>query len=232
MKRFYRQVEAVPAAGAWGIALDGKPVRTPARQALSLPTRPLADAVAAEWGAQGDRIEAATMSLTRLANTAIDRTRPQRTLVIEQVAAYANTDLLCYRAAAPPDHDALQRDRWQPLLDWLAAEYGAALLVTADVAPLEQPNEALLATFTAVARFDDFALTGLHAATTATGSVAIGLALSRGHIGAAEGWSLAQLDELYQSERWGEDAEAAARRAEIRDAIAAAAEFMMLSGPV
>ena len=231
MKRFYGQVEAVETAGAYGIALDGKPVRTPGRRVLGLPTRPLAEAVADEWRHQGDRIETAKMPLTKLANTAIDRTRPQRTQVIEQIAAYGNTDLLCYRAAAPPDLAELQRARWQPLLDWLAAEYGAALLVTADIAPLEQPNDSLLAIFTAVAGLDDFELTGLHAATTVSGSVAIGLALSRGRIGAAEGWSLAQLEELYQGAKWGEDADAAARRTDIRAAIAAATDFMFLSRP-
>lgn len=231
MKRFYRQVAASETAGTYGIVLDGRPLRTPGRQVLGVPTLPLAEAIAEEWRAQDDTIETSTMPLTRLANTAIDRTRPQRARVIEQVAGYGRTDLLCYRASAPPALAELQRARWQPLLDWLTVEYGAALRVTEDIAPLDQPDDSLLAIFTAVARFDDFSLTGLHAAATASGSVVIGLALSRGHIDATEGWSIAQLDELYQSERWGDDAEATARRAGIQDAIAAATAFMMLSRP-
>ncbi len=229
MRRFYREVAVGDGENGWTIALDGRSVRTPGRGILLLPTRNLADAVAAEWQAQQDEIRPRDMPLTQLANSALDRTRPHRTLVIDQVAAYGETDLLCYRVAEPPDLAALQAEKWQPVLDWLAEDLGARLTVTQDIAPVTQPQEALLAIYTAVARHDDFALTGLHSLTAASGSVAIGLALSAGRLAAEEGWKLAQLDELYQIGQWGDDADAAVRRNAIRDSIAAATSFIGLS---
>lgn len=228
MKRFYSQVDMVAEGRTAAVTLDGKAIRTPGRHALELPTVALAEAVAAEWHAQGDEIQPRDMPLTQLANTAIDRTRPHRTQVIEQVASYAETDLLCYRASDPPDLVQIQAERWEPLLDWAAATYESRLQVTKDIAPLQQPKAALLGIFQAVAAYDDFVLTGLHAATAASGSVVIGIALARGHLDAEKGYELAQLDELYQIEKWGEDSDARVRREEIRDVLASAARFMVL----
>jgi len=229
MKRFYREVTVTTEDGARGVALDGRPVRTPSRNLLAVPTPGLAEAVAAEWRAQGDEIRPRDMPFTQLANSAIDWTRPHRTVVIEQVAAYGETDLLCYRASAPPDLAERQAERWQPVLDWLEAEIGAPLLVTRDIAPVAQPKDSLLAIFTAVARHDDFTLTGLHSMTAACGSVVLGLALSAGRLTAEEGASLAQLDELHQIEKWGDDPNAAVARNAVRSVIAAATEFVALA---
>ena len=228
MKRFYDQVETVVEGRAIAVTLDGKPVRTPGRHGLGMPTMALADAVANEWQAQGDEIQPRDMPLTQFANTAIDRTRTHRPQVIEQVAAYGETDLLCYRASDPPDLVQIQIERWQPLLDWLEASYGSRLLTTTDIAPLAQPQPALLAIFQAVAACDDFVLTGLHATTAASGSVVIGLALACGHLDAEKAYELAQLDELFQIEKWGEDSDARERCEEIRDVLAAATLFMRL----
>lgn len=219
----------MPRNGAFVVTLDGRPVRTPGRRPLHLPHRPMGEAVAAEWRDQGEEIAPATMPLTRLANTAVDRTAPLRAQVIEQVASYAETDLLCYRAEEPAELVARQAAEWQPVLDWLAEAHRARLAVTAGVAPVAQERAALLAVFTAVAAFDDFRLTGLHAATAAAGSVALGLALAAGRIDAEQAWRAAHLDELFQAERWGGDTEAERRRDALREEIAAAARFMTLA---
>lgn len=229
MKRFYKEVAFFQEDKGYFITLDGKKIRTPSRHNLKLPTRALAQAVADEWREQGEQIQPAAMPLTRLANTAIDQTRPQRTGMIEQAASYARTDLLCYRVAAPPDLADRQAAHWQPLLDWSEAELGAGLAVTTDLAPIQQPADSLLAIYTAVAGLDDFCLTGLNAATAACGSVIIGLALLHRRLDADEACALAELDERYQNERWGEDPDAMARRDSARRTIATASSFMVLS---
>lgn len=211
------------------VALDGRPVKTPARRTLTLPDEAFASALAAEWNAQGEEVDPPSMRLTRLANTALDRTASLRQQVIDEVAGYAQSDLLCYRADAPAELVALQEQRWQPILDWLAEVHGAPLAVTADIAPLEQEQAALLAVYTTVARHDDFALTGLHTATNLCGSVALGLALACGRIDADEAWACSLLDEHFQAERWGVDAEAKRRWEALRDEIAAAADFLELA---
>jgi len=229
VKRFYKDAAAALQDGAFVVTLDGRPVRTPGRRPLRLPSRRMGEAIAAEWRDQGEEIAPATMPLTRLANSAVDRTAPLRAQVIEQVAAYAETDLLCYRAEGPAELVARQADEWQPVLDWLAEAHRARLAVTAGIAPVAQEQAALLAVFTAVAAFGDFRLTGLHAATAVSGSVALGLALAAGRIDAAQAWRAAHLDELFQAERWGGDAEAERRREALREEIAAAARFMALA---
>ena len=229
MKRFYEDVQLIQADKGFFITLDGKKLRTPARQILKLSAPTLAQAIAGEWRDQIEEIRPAEMPLTQLANTAIDRTRPHRAGVIEQVASYAQTDLLCYRAAMTRDLAERQAAGWQPLLDWGEAEFGASLAVTTDLAPLEQSEQSLLAIYTTVVKQDDFSLTGLHAATAASGSVIIGLALLRRRLGADEACSLSQLDEHYQSCRWGEDPDATAQRESVRRAMTDASSFMVLS---
>ena len=229
MKRFYEIVELFQEDNKHYITLDGEKIRTPSRQLLKLPTLPLARAIAGEWNDQADDILPADMPLTQLANTAIDQTRPHRSRVIEQVAAYAGTDLLCYRVASPADLADLQATRWQPLLDWGEAELGARLKVTTDLAPLKQSEQSLLAIYTAVARLDNFTLTGLAASTAASGSVIIGLALLYQRLDADDACSFAQLDEQFQSDLWGEDSDAEAQQKTVRQAIFVAAEFMALS---
>jgi chaperone required for assembly of F1-ATPase len=229
VKRFYAAVTAEPGDGDFLVALDGKPVRTPGKRPLRLPTGPMGEAIAAEWRDQGDEIAPQSMPLTRLANSALDRTAPRREQVIEQVAVYAGADLLCYRAEGPAELVERQAAEWQPVLGWLSETHGALLSVTTGIAPVVQQQDALLAILGAVAGFADFRLTGLHAATAAMGSVALGLALAAGRIDAEEAWRAAHLDELYQAGRWGGDEEAESRREALRDDIAAAARFMALS---
>ena len=228
MKRVYKQAAARAAEGGWGVALDGRPMRTPTKHELIVPSAALAEAVAAEWDAQQDEIRPATMPLTRLAATAIDRTRTQRELVAAEAANYAGTDLVCYRAEHPPALIARQHAQWQPLIDWAMQRYDAALAVTSGVVPRPQSPAALKAFTAAVAAEDDFRLTALHAMTTACGSLVIALALIEGRLDAPAAFAVSQLDETFQIEAWGEDAEAAARRRGLAEDIEAAARFVQL----
>lgn len=228
MKRFYEQAAVAGDDKAWSVVLDGKPVKTPTRQSLTVPYPGLAEALAAEWQAQVDEIDPAKMPLTRLANTALDRTASRRQQVIEDVAFYGESDLLCYRVAAPEELVERQTREWQPILDWLADSYAAPLAVTADIAPLAQSNDSLLAIYSTVARQNDFSLTGLHAATTICGSVALGLALLDHRIDAAEASALALLDERYQSDRWGVDADAESRWAAQDAELSNVERFLLL----
>jgi chaperone required for assembly of F1-ATPase len=228
MKRFYKKAATIPAASGYGIALDGRLVKTAGKHDLIVPSLSLAAAVAAEWEAQQGEIRRERMPLTRLAGTTIDRNPTEREAVVRQVAHYAGTDLVCYRATYPPALAARQQAVWQPLIDWAIERYSAPLMVTTGVIPTTQPVASLEAFATAVAAHDDFSLTALHAATVACGSLVIALALLEGHLDAAAAFAASQLDESFQIEAWGEDTEQAERRAAIAAEIAAAAEFMSL----
>lgn len=228
IKRFY--TEATVAAGDDGfrISLDGRPLRTPAKSLLTLPARPLAEAIASEWRAQQDEIDATTMPMMQLASTAIDRIAPRRDTVVDEIAGYAGTDLLCYRAEAPAKLVERQAATWQPVLDWAALELDAALTVTAGVIPVCQPETAVAAVRRAVSASDDFVLAGLHGLTMALGSVVLALALRDGRIDAEAACAASFLDEDWQAELWGRDADAEARRARISGEIHATARFFVL----
>jgi chaperone required for assembly of F1-ATPase len=228
MKRLYKKAEVVSAAGGHGVTLDGRLVKTLGKRDVLVPSLALAAAVAAEWDAQQGEIRRETMPLTRLAGATIDRDAAQREAIVQQVAHYAGTDLVCYRAIHPPALAARQQAVWQPLLDWALGRYDAPLAVTTGVIPKTQPAASLSAFAAAVAEHDDFSLTALHAATTACGSLVIALALLEGRLDAAEAFAAAQLDESFQIEAWGEDAEHAERRAALVVEIAAAARFISL----
>lgn len=232
MKRVYREVAIRPVAGGWGIALDGKPMRTPAKRDMVVPTEALAGAIAEEWEAQQGEIRPATMPLTRLAATAIDHTVLQRQQIVAETANYAGTDLVCYRADRPPELVARQQVVWGPLIDWAMARYDAALAVTSGIIPTRQSPTALDAFAAAVAAQDDFRLTALHALTGACGSLVIALALFERRLDAEAAFAASQLDETFQIEQWGEDAEAAARRESLAEDIAAAARFAALLATV
>ena len=230
MKRFYKKAEPVPAAGGHGITLDGRLVKTSAKHDLIVPSLALAVAVAEEWDAQQREIRREAMPLTRLAGATIDRSGAQRDAVVRQVADYAGTDLVCYRAAHPPALAALQQAVWQPLIDWAVERYGAPFVVTSGIVPVHQPAASLAAFAKAVAEHDDFSLTALHAATGAAGSLVIALALLEGRLEPDPAFAASQLDESFQIETWGEDSEQAERRAALAAEIASAARFVSLLG--
>ena len=228
MKRFYKTVDIAPGEQGIEVHLDGRPVRTPAKRMLRLPTAGLARAVAEEWSAQEDEIDARSMHLTRLANSAIDRVADHRAAVVGEVAGYAGTDLVCYRADEPEALAGRQREAWDPLVSWVDIRHGAALEITTGILPVAQPDEALARLHEAVAAYDDFALAGLHMVASATGSLVLALATAEGEIDAEEAWRRSLVDETFQIEEWGEDEEATRRRAALREEIGAAAHFLAL----
>jgi chaperone required for assembly of F1-ATPase len=228
MKRFYRKAEPVQRASGHGITLDGKPIKTPGKRDLVVPKEALAAAIAEEWNAQQGEVRSATMPLTRLATTTVDRVATQRDAIIRQTANYAATDLVCYRAAHPPALATRQQAVWQPLIDWAVLRYDAPLVITSGVIPKSQPAASLRALASAVAEQDDFALTALHVATAACGSLIIALALLEGQLDAQQAFAASQLDESFQIEAWGEDAEQAERRRALAADIQAAALFISL----
>ncbi len=226
MKRFYKEVTV--SAAPFRILLDGRPVKTPARVPLELPTAALAEALAEEWRSQGDEIAPEAMTLTKLANTALDRVATMREAVIEQVAAYVN-DLLCYRAEHPADLVTMQSAEWDPLLDWAAERYGARLRTRPGIVHFAQSDDAVAALRRAVEAYDDFALTALATVAPILGSLVLALALAEGRLDAEAAFALSTLDERYQSERWGKDAEAETRAAGLLDAVKSVEHFLHLS---
>lgn len=228
MKRFYKQAGVAPAPAGFQVTLDGKPVRTPAQAPLVVPQRGLAEAIAAEWQAQGEKVEPASMGLMKLACTVIDRIGPQRTLVEDELARFAGTDLLCYRADEPEKLARRQQAAWQPLLDWAADTFDAPLTVTAGVMPVAQDDQALQALARALRTLDDWRLMVLHSATTLTGSLVLGLAVVQRRITVAEAWTASRIDADFQIEQWGVDAEAEQAAANARRDILVAGRLLDL----
>ena len=213
-KRFYKAAGWAEGEGGYVLTLDGRPARTPARSPLALPTRPLAEAVAAEWEAQAETIDPSAMPLTRLANSAIDGVAPRREAVLDDLAAYAGTDLVVYRAASPESLVAAQAAAWDPVLDWAREELGARFILGEGVMHVAQDEDSVEAVRAALRATEGaFHLAALHAMTTLAGSVLIALATARGRLAPDEGWLAANVDEDFQARVWGYDAEAAARRA-------------------
>ena len=228
MKRFYTEVAVGPAAGGFAVLLDGKPVRTPARRTLVVPALALATAIAAEWSEQVETIAPSTMRLTRLATTVTDLMPDRRGDAVAEVAAFAGTDLLCYRATSPASLVSRQTATWQPWLDWAERQFDARLAVAEGVMPVTTAEAALRALRAAVERLDDWRLVGLHGAVTLLGSLVLGLAVERGALAAEAALDAALLDELFEIEQWGEDPEQARRHARLRADLAAIERYLAL----
>jgi chaperone required for assembly of F1-ATPase len=228
IKRFYQQAMSATVVGGYGVELDGRPIRTPGKAPLVLPSLALAEALAAEWAAQVEVVEPEAMALTSLACTAIDRVRPRRDEVAGEVADYGRTDGLCYRADRPPDLVARQDATWQPLLDWAALALDAPLTATTGILLVDHPDSSLAALGRAVAAHDDLELAALASAVKASGSLIIALALSHGRIDPEGAFQAAELHESHQIELWGDDPEAARRRASVRVDLDAAGLFLTL----
>ena len=230
-RRFYKEAAASPLDGGFTVLLDGRGVKTPARAPLVVPTRALAEAMAGEWAGQGELIDPRIMWLTKLANTAIDRVAPRRDPVIDEIAAFAATDLICYRAEHPAELVRRQAAHWSPLVDWAAATFGAELRVTESILHVAQDEAALVALRDAVASADDFQLAALHNAVTLTGSAVIGLALLKGRLDAEQAFDAAHVDEAWQTELCGEDEDETARLASRRAELLDTARFLTLLKP-
>lgn len=228
MKRFYRQAIAALGDDGFAVHLDGRGVKTPAGRKLEVPTERLARAIAAEWDAQSEEIRPHAMPLTQLASTALDRVGPERDAITDQLLAYAATDLLCYRAQSPADLVELQTRTWQPLLDWCQIQLDAGLQVTTSLIAIEQPALSLAALRARLDAYGLWHLTVAQSACAASGSLVLALALTEGRVSGEECFAASNLDEAYQMALWGDDYEAADRRARLERDILSAAEMLSL----
>ncbi|MGE5511460.1 MAG: ATP12 family chaperone protein [Bacteroidota bacterium] len=227
-KRIYQAVAVAPGEAGFRVLLDRRPARTPRRRELVLPTRALADAIAAEWEAQGDRVDPATMLLTRLANTVLDGVVGREADLRADILKYAGSDLLCYRAGEPEALIALQSRHWDPVLDWGREVLGARFMLVQGLMPVSQARETLDRIAVAIADLDAFRLAALHVMTTLMGSALLGLAVVKGRLSADAAWDAAHVDEDWQISKWGEDAEAVARRRRRRAEMDAACRLLSL----
>ena len=228
MTRFYSHATLRAAQGGFEILLDERPVKTPARRPLLLPTEPLARAVAEEWNAQGEKVDPRSMPLTGLANAAIDRVAPDAESFARGLAAYGANDLLCYRAEGPSSLVARQAELWDPLLAWARRRFDVDFEIVCGIMHRPQYEATLRQLAHAVAARDPFALAGLSPIVTIGGSLIVALALAEEAIDLDTAWSAATLDEAWQAEQWGEDAEAAAALEARRHDFAAAYRFLTL----
>lgn len=229
-KRFYKEAGIAEAEDGFRLVLDGRPAHSPARRRIAVRERALAEALAEEWGAQEEVIDPTRMPLTRLVNSAIDGVADRREAVVDDLAAYAGTDLLVYRAGDPARLVAAQAAAWDPVLDWAHETLGARFVLSEGVMHVTQPEASLQAVRRSVEAVESpTALAGLHSMTTLTGSVLIALAVLHGRLTPQEGWAAAHVDETFQAEVWGRDAEAEARLDKRRSEFEAAARVAALS---
>lgn len=227
-KRFYADVAVGEQADGFSIRLDTRPIKTPAGALLLAPTRPLAEAIAAEWRGQGETLNPETMPLTKALNTALDRISVNRNAIVVDLAKYAGADLICYRADSPTELTRRQAAAWDPWLNWTAERFGARLSVTTGVTHVAQPEAALERLRDAIAAQDDHRLVVLHTGITITGSAVLGLAFVAKAITASDAFATAQIDESYQIELWGSDAEAEKARAQRLADLKAAEAYLNL----
>jgi chaperone required for assembly of F1-ATPase len=228
-KRFYKDVAINDEGGGpASLLLDGKPVRTPGKAHLALPTRALAEAVAEEWRAQQERIDPLTMPLTKLVNSAIDGVTGREQAVFDDILKYAGSDLLCYRAQGPTALVASQARHWDPVLAWAKATLDAPLALAEGIVHVAQPKASLEGIRRALEGLDPFSLAALHVMTSLTGSALLALAVAKGRLTREEAWQAAHVDEDFQISQWGEDAEAAKRRAHRRRDFDAAARLLQM----
>ncbi len=233
MKRFWENVAVAPDGEEFRVLLDGKPIHLPNGGVLRIGPPALAEAVAEEWrlagGAKGGDMSFADTPLTRLSGTARERIAPDPAPTADAIARYGESDLLCYRAESPDNLVAQQTRDWQPWLDWAALTLDAPLRVTTGISSIRQHRGSIAALRRAVANYDAYMLAGLGIVVPALGSLVLGLALAAGQLDAEEAHRLGALDELFQTEQWGEDLDATIRRANVAADIALAARFMRLA---
>jgi len=227
-RRFYKDVTVTD---DFAIALDGRLVKTPLKQPLRLPNRAAADLVAQEWAAQGETIDPPAMIFTKLANTAIDRVAGERHRIIAEILDYAGSDLVCYRAEAPESLVQRQSARWTPVIDWARTALDAPFETRPGLVHRAQPPAALAAVERALASLNPFELAAFFTIMTLTGSALLALMLAHGAIEPDAAWVAAHIDEDFQIENWGEDSEAAARRAARHAEYLACCRFLELARP-
>lgn len=229
-KRFWKTATVEAVDGGWTVRLDARPVKTPAKAPLVVPTEGLARAIAAEWDAQQGEVRPDIMPFTRAANSAIDKVATQLPEVVGIVAAYGGTDLLCYRATGPEPLIQRQADAWDGLLDWAAAHLDAPLAQTAGVMHIPQDAAVLQRLTARVAAMSPFQLAAFHDLVALSGSLILAFAVTEGRLHPQTAWTLSRIDEDWQIEQWGEDEEAAALAATRHEAFLQAARFFALCG--
>ena len=228
MKRFWKAVTVEPEGDGWTIKLDGRAVKTPARAPLVVPTETLAAAIADEWRSVGEAIDPRAMPLTGLANAAIDRVAPDRQKFAQGLARYADADLACYRAEGPRELVERQEQEWDELLAWARRRYDRDFATTCGIVHVAQPEATVERLSHAVAALDAFRLAGLSPLVTVGGSLVAALAVLEGAITAEEAWQSVSVDDCWQIERWGADAEATATLENRRRDFLAGARFLDL----
>ncbi|WP_150522866.1 ATP12 family chaperone protein [Roseibium sediminis] len=221
-KRFYKKAEAAEIAGGYAIHLDGRPVKTPSKSTLTLPSAVLAEAVAAEWEAQEKEINPGAMPLTRIANSAQDAVSQKFAEVADEITRFLGNDAVCYRADEPETLVERQTRIWDPVLDWAGQELGARFVLVEGIIHKEQPDALLKAFRTRLSDLTALQLAAFHTATTLMGSAVLAFAVLGEHLTADEAWSAAFIEEDWNIERWGEDAEAAKLRSYKRSEFNAA----------
>lgn len=228
-RRFWTRATVAEVVGGFSVRLDDRPVRTPAKAPLVVPTAAMAQAIASEWQAQEKTVDPATMPVTRAANAAVDKVGPQRAEVAGMLAAYADADLTCYRAATPAALVERQASAWDPLLDWAARRYGARLIPVEGVVHAAQPRRSLERLAVPVHRMTAFELTGFHDLVCLSGSLIIALAATNRLFPLSDLWQRSRIDEIWQEEQWGVDEDAAAAAASKRRAFLDGYAFYAMS---
>ncbi|WP_191286606.1 ATP12 family chaperone protein [Aliiroseovarius zhejiangensis] len=228
-KRFWKEARPVACDGGYTVQLDGRAIKTPAKTLLRVPTLALAEAIAGEWDAQADTIDPATMPVTRTANSALDKVAHQFTEVADMLAAYGDSDLLCYRATHPQELVARQSGMWDPLLDWAADALGARLRPVSGIMHQPQDGAALALLSERVHGMSEFELAGFHDLVAISGSLVLALAVTVERISVDEAWALSRVDETWQEEQWGIDEEASELAEKKRIDIVNAAWFFHAS---
>ncbi|HEU5482285.1 MAG TPA: ATP12 family protein [Sphingomicrobium sp.] len=230
MKRFWEAAEAVREDGGWTVHLDGRPLRTPARASLVVPSEALAKAIATEWHAVDGTVDPGKMPITGLANAAIDRIAPNRQAFAGGLARYAEADLACYRSEWPPELVERQAECWDPLLAWARRRYDVDFATTSGLMHVPQPQPTIDRLAQAVAELDPFRLAGLSPLVTVGGSLIGALAVLEKAMTADEVWGAVSIDERWQLEQWGSDVEAKAALENRRSDFFAGASFLELVG--
>lgn len=207
-KRFWKTAEVVERPTGFSVTLDGRAVKTPSKAALDVPTRAMAQAIAAEWDAQGEKINPLTMPVTRSANSAIDKVMHQHGEVAEMLAAYGDSDLLCYRAETPMELNQREAAAWDPILDWAAEALDARLTPRIGIVHVPQDPAALDRLRARVHAMTPFELAGFHDLVSLTGSLVLAFAATQQYLSATEIWAISRIDETWQEEQWGVDEEA------------------------
>lgn len=228
MKRFWKEVEVAREEGGWAIRLDGRPVKTPARAPLVVPSRALGDAIAGEWRSVEGEVDPRSMPLTGLANAAIDRIAPDKTAFAKGLARYAEADLTCYRAEGPRELVDLQAERWDPLLAWARRRFDVDFKVTSGLMHVAQPPATVERLAHAVGALDSFHLAGLSPLVTIGGSLIAGLAVLEKALTAAQAWEAVAIEDEWQLEQWGADPEAEKALDRRRGDFFAASSFITL----